>query len=102
MISSGLGSNTWITNLPSDHPVTTNYVSYKASKAALNAYSIQLAKELQADGVKVNCVTPPLVSTNINAFVPIGVSVEEGIKNIIPWALLGSEDKDKTCKLLNL
>jgi NAD(P)-dependent dehydrogenase (short-subunit alcohol dehydrogenase family) len=44
-----------------------NYVDYAASKAALDTMTLGLAKELAADGVRVNCVRPGVVDTEIHA-----------------------------------
>ncbi len=43
------------------------YVDYAASKAALDTLTIGLAKELAADGVRVNAVRPGIVATDIHA-----------------------------------
>jgi NAD(P)-dependent dehydrogenase (short-subunit alcohol dehydrogenase family) len=43
------------------------YVHYAAAKAAVDALTIGLAKELAADGIRVNCVAPGLVHTDIHA-----------------------------------
>jgi NAD(P)-dependent dehydrogenase (short-subunit alcohol dehydrogenase family) len=37
---------------------TVSAAAYPASKAALNALTVQYAKELRADGILVNAVTP--------------------------------------------
>jgi len=43
------------------------YVDYAGSKAAVDALAIGLAKELAADGVRVNSVRPGLIDTEIHA-----------------------------------
>ena len=43
------------------------YVDYAASKAALDTLCIGLARELAADGVRVNAVRPGIVDTEIHA-----------------------------------
>ena len=43
------------------------YVDYAGSKAAVDALAIGLSKELAADGVRVNCVRPGLIDTEIHA-----------------------------------
>ena len=43
------------------------YVDYAASKAAIDAMTIGLAKEVAADGVRVAGVSPGLISTDIHA-----------------------------------
>ncbi|HVT76422.1 MAG TPA: glucose 1-dehydrogenase [Acidimicrobiales bacterium] len=44
-----------------------NYVDYAASKAAIDTLTLGLAKELAADGVRVNCVRPGITDTEIHA-----------------------------------
>lgn len=43
------------------------YVHYAGSKAAVDGITIGLAKELAADGIRVNCVAPGTVWTEIHA-----------------------------------
>ena len=43
------------------------YVDYAASKGAIDSMTIGLAKELAADGIRVNCVRPGFVHTGIHA-----------------------------------
>lgn len=43
------------------------YVDYAASKAAVDTLAIGLAKELGAEGVRVNAVRPGLIETDIHA-----------------------------------
>jgi NAD(P)-dependent dehydrogenase (short-subunit alcohol dehydrogenase family) len=43
------------------------YVDYAASKAALDTLTIGLAKEVAADGVRVNAVRPGIIITDIHA-----------------------------------
>ncbi len=73
-------------------------VAYNTSKAAANSYSIALAKELEAEDIKVNLVTPGFTTTKLNGFRAGGKTTEGGASVLVPWALLGPEDKGKTCK----
>jgi NAD(P)-dependent dehydrogenase (short-subunit alcohol dehydrogenase family) len=43
------------------------YVHYAASKAAVDALTVGLAKELAADGIRVNCVAPGITRTEMHA-----------------------------------
>ena len=43
------------------------YVDYAASKAAVVALTVGLAKEVAADGIRVNAVRPGLIETDIHA-----------------------------------
>jgi NAD(P)-dependent dehydrogenase (short-subunit alcohol dehydrogenase family) len=42
-------------------------VDYAASKGAIDTMTLGLAKELAADGIRVNCVRPGFVHTGIHA-----------------------------------
>ncbi|MCU1676780.1 MAG: short-chain dehydrogenase/reductase [Frankiales bacterium] len=43
------------------------YVDYAASKAALDTFTLGLAKEVAADGIRVNGVRPGIIDTDIHA-----------------------------------
>lgn len=43
------------------------YVDYAASKGAVDTFTIGLAKEVAAEGVRVNCVRPGVTDTGIHA-----------------------------------
>ena len=40
---------------------------YAASKGAINSYTIGLAREVAAEGIRVNAVAPGLVDTDLHA-----------------------------------
>ena len=43
------------------------YVDYAAAKAAIDTFSVGLAKEVAAEGIRVNAVRPGLIDTDIHA-----------------------------------
>ena len=43
------------------------YVDYAASKAAIDAFTVGLAREVAAGGIRVNAVRPGLIETDIHA-----------------------------------
>jgi NAD(P)-dependent dehydrogenase (short-subunit alcohol dehydrogenase family) len=43
------------------------YVDYAATKAAIDAFTVGLAREVAADGIRVNAVRPGLIETDIHA-----------------------------------
>ncbi|KOV89959.1 SDR family NAD(P)-dependent oxidoreductase [Nocardia sp. NRRL S-836] len=77
------------------------YVHYAATKAAVDAMTIGLAKELAPQGIRVNCVQPGTIRTDIHRLsnmpdrpdrvasrVPLGRAGEaEEIANAIAWLL---------------
>src|SRR6201989_2113734 len=91
------------------------YVDYAASKGAIDAFTIGLAKEVAAEGIRVNAVRPGLIETDIHASgglpnrvrdlahqVPMqrGGSAEE-VAQAIVW-LLSAEASYTTMSLLDV
>ncbi|PPQ85171.1 hypothetical protein CVT25_004178 [Psilocybe cyanescens] len=85
-VSSALGSNT--VQSRSTPRLGRPVAAYRASKAAVNSYTITLAQELQPEGFKVNTITPGLVSSRINHFAEEGKTLREGTLSLLPFVLL--------------
>jgi len=65
--------------------------NYAASKAAVAAMSQSLAKEMARRGIRVNCVAPGFVRTDmVDAMNP---KVVDGVKALIPMRRLGEPDE---------
>src|SRR5258705_13988275 len=64
-LSSGLGSLT-LSSDPASEFGPYNNLAYQSSKAALNAITIAYAKELRANGIKVNAADPGFTATDFN------------------------------------
>lgn len=43
------------------------YIDYAASKGAIDTFTMGLAKELAAEGIRVNCVRPGIINTELHA-----------------------------------
>ncbi len=56
-------------------------IGYQASKAALNMFTIQLAKELQTTNITVNAVDPGMVATEFGGITP-ELASQHGAKSI--------------------
>lgn len=67
-----------------------NPSAYGASKSALNAYTVMLAKELKDSNFKVNCVCPGFTKTAFNNYMGVR-PVEHGARAIVKYAILTSE-----------
>lgn len=63
---------------------------YPASKTALNALTVAMAIELEAEGIKVNAVSPGFTKTNLNGYAGTE-TVEEGAREAVRVALLGPD-----------
>ena len=87
-VSSGLGSLT-INSTPNPYRSTFN-PGYGASKTALNAITVAFAIDLEAEGIKVNAVTPGYTSTALNNYEG-NETVEQGAAEAVRVALLGSD-----------
>ncbi len=68
------------------------YVDYAASKAAIDAFTVGLAREVATEGVRVNAVRPGIIDTEIHAS---GGSPERAREAapIIPMRRAGSADE---------
>ena len=74
-------------------------MAYSASKGAVIAFTKALAKELAPSFVRVNCVSPGVIDTEMNAHLS-EVEIEELISEI-PLGKLGTgEDVAKACVFL--
>ncbi|WP_265943910.1 SDR family oxidoreductase [Dechloromonas sp. A34] len=68
------------------------YVDYAASKAAIDTLTIGLAKEVAAEGIRVNAVAPGIIYTDIHASGGEPQRVER-LKESIPMKRGGSPDE---------
>ena len=86
-MSSGLGS---LTSTSASEGVSSDFsrlFGYSSSKAALNMFSIHLAKELKGTGILVNSAAPGFTATDMNNYRG-HQTVEEGARAPVQLALL--------------
>ena len=91
-VSSGAGSHYYQANYPERYPCVS--AAYYGSKAALNAYTISLAKELKESGIRVHSVTPGMTVTKMTEThgFPAKRPAQEGAEALLPWATLPRDD----------
>lgn len=68
------------------------YVDYAASKGAIDAFTIGLAKEVAAEGVRINAVRPGLIDTEIHASGGLPDRVQQ-LQHLVPMQRGGSADE---------
>lgn len=66
-------------------------VHYSASKAALIGFTKALAKELAPSGICVNCITPGVIDTEMNA--ELSEETEEELISEIPLMRMGTAEE---------
>jgi NAD(P)-dependent dehydrogenase (short-subunit alcohol dehydrogenase family) len=88
-LSSILGSLTLHTDPTSPISGVMSF-AYDASKAAVNAYTIHLAKELKGTAIKVNSAHPGWVKTEMGGRAA-PMEITEGAKTSVALALLGPD-----------
>ncbi len=62
--------------------------AYSASKSALRGFTMALAKELAPSGIRVNCVEPGVIETEMNSL--LGEETLDALREDIPLGRLGS------------
>jgi len=68
------------------------YVDYAASKGAIDAFTVGLAKEVAAEGIRVNAVRPGLIETEIHASGGLPNRVKE-LAHLVPMQRGGSAEE---------
>jgi NAD(P)-dependent dehydrogenase (short-subunit alcohol dehydrogenase family) len=68
------------------------YVDYAAAKGAIDAFTLGLAKEVAAEGIRVNAVRPGLIETDIHASGGIPDRVQK-LAHLVPMQRGGSAEE---------
>ena len=115
MLTAGHGSIVNVSSRAATIGAAGQYVDYAASKAAVDTFTLGLARELAGDGIRVNAVRPGIVDTDIHASggdpgrahrlaptIPLGRPGTAGeVANAIVW-LLGDEASYVTGSILDV
>jgi NAD(P)-dependent dehydrogenase (short-subunit alcohol dehydrogenase family) len=68
------------------------YVHYAASKAAVETFTLGLAREVGGEGIRVNCVSPGLIETEIHAAAGDAQRLQRGVSQI-PMRRVGKPEE---------
>ena len=69
------------------------WIPYAAAKGAINSFTIGLAKEVAAEGIRVNAISPGLIDTEIHAEAGLG----DRLKTVIPMVPMGRLGTAQEC-----
>lgn len=68
------------------------WLAYAASKGAVNSFTVGLAREVAAEGIRVNAISPGLVATEIRAEAGVG-DVDRTIVPQVPLGRIGTAEE---------
>ncbi|MFK0523009.1 SDR family oxidoreductase [Paenibacillus illinoisensis] len=88
-LTSGLGSLTYNSDPEHEH-AQFNLLGYNSSKAAVNMFTVTLAKEFRDTPLKINAVDPGFTATDLNGFTGIN-TVQQAAATVLELAVLGDD-----------
>ena len=68
------------------------WIPYAAAKGAINSFTIGLAKEVAAEGIRVNAISPGLINTEIHAEAGLGERLQKMVP-MVPIGRLGTAEE---------
>jgi NAD(P)-dependent dehydrogenase (short-subunit alcohol dehydrogenase family) len=68
------------------------WIPYAAAKGGINSFTVGLAKEVAAEGIRVNAISPGLIATEIHAEAGIGDRLQK-VMPMVPMGRLGSAEE---------
>jgi len=69
------------------------WIPYAAAKGAVNSFTIGLAKEVAAEGIRVNAISPGLINTEIHA----EAGLADRLQTVIPMVPMGRLGTAEEC-----
>jgi len=68
------------------------WIPYAAAKGAINSFTLGLAKEVAAEGIRVNAISPGLIATEIHAEAGVGDRLQKVIPTV-PMGRIGTAEE---------
>ncbi len=68
------------------------WIPYAVAKGAINSFTVGLAKEVAAEGIRVNAISPGLINTEIHAEAGLGDRLQKVIP-MVPMGRLGTAEE---------
>jgi NAD(P)-dependent dehydrogenase (short-subunit alcohol dehydrogenase family) len=68
------------------------WIPYAAAKGAINSFTVGLAKEVAAEGIRVNAIAPGLVQTEIHAEAGVGDRLQKVLPQV-PMGRIGTAEE---------
>jgi NAD(P)-dependent dehydrogenase (short-subunit alcohol dehydrogenase family) len=68
------------------------WIPYAAAKGAVNSFTLGLAREVAAEGIRVNAISPGLIDTEIHAEAGVGERLQKMLP-MIPMGRLGTAEE---------
>jgi NAD(P)-dependent dehydrogenase (short-subunit alcohol dehydrogenase family) len=68
------------------------WIPYAAAKGAINSFTLGLAKEVAAEGIRVNAISPGLIATEIHAEAGVGDRLQKIIP-MVPMQRIGTAEE---------
>jgi len=68
------------------------WIPYAAAKGAINSFTLGLAKEVAAEGIRVNAISPGLIATEIHAEAGVGDRLQSVIP-MVPMQRIGTAEE---------
>ncbi|MGH7328297.1 MAG: SDR family oxidoreductase [Polyangiaceae bacterium] len=81
-----------VSSLAAKYGGSGDYVHYAATKAAVDAFTIGLAREVAGEGIRVNSVQPGFIQTGIHAAMGAAERLERAAK-VIPMQRVGMPEE---------
>ena len=86
------GSIINVSSLAANLGGANQWIPYAAAKGAINSLTLGLAKEVAAEGIRVNAISPGLINTEIHAEAGIGDRLQKVIP-MVPMGRLGTAEE---------